>query len=1116
VAVVHRSRADVNNNSIRNLDAAGGGEVSAEDFFDCSTDPAHYGSLEQLQAQCASKPSPQKVMARKSRVLSRTGADAGSSSNNSREGSGSDSEDGDSGEDDGVGVASLSLLFDGDYSSGDEGNVSESGSDGGRAEEVEEAAVEADALFRDLDQELDDEEDEDIYLGPAAAVAPAAASVVILDGMTLSNGRMQVLDQPWRLERAQLLALQRRQLEVYGYHNTHVVAVLEMDDARFFRAQRLSVGQKGRRTMYVFATQTPGEAGNTTYALRTYQEWKSEFAVSKGYETGSANADSTSRNTFVRRWLQRRRQEQAEPASGSLLAMRCRNTNYARTSDAEQRRQDLDNSYRTLLKAQCVALHKQQNAHRDEVEEAERRGMEPPAPPSPDFARRKGGKGLFGRRRGSVRSDRDGNDSIYSPDVHLRSVSSFLATSPHSMAELLSKPPHGGGVGSRKLRTGIAPFVLESYCCVQLGSFFWSQEYLGLTADELVFIKPASRMGVSKRITLPLLSLKAVQSVDNCFLPFTLGDTRAFSVSTFSRVFLVLVQDGQLRDQWIDQLQDMIAETRDRTRLQSTGSYADNRHLDMLVKTKGYDVEADSHVLNARSFTTGSLCAYVDNREDAWPVCDIPFYLTHPHVLVQKLLRLAFRLAAAAADDIDMGDALSEKLWVDFLNGAALLQRVDMSIYDCAPSSQGSAAVDSAEEGQEAESEGAQPWEQQSALLDTSGPAQDWHETNSEDAKLSLLLNLYHVMVLHSFLVAGLPDSEDKYNSIFDNYCYEAFGDCFSIRELEALVLHRGLLSHASASTAYVMNNYMTGKKPAPASGGDLVSAESSSDSSSSTLAFKMVGLGASLSRVPGRLSRAVGLESGGHSLDSIADDEAFFFALSHNRDLRLLFVLNTGHRTLPSTVPIFTPHDLGAQLDRVAESVLHCCLSVGNVTMDDTEKEAVSSRSRSRSRTESAGNAAVPLAEGAGGQQQHALYLSGALPGAEGFLKLLSKMKVLFGGDDGDGPEATSMQRVVKAVRRRSQLQQLLSKAHQGGESEGEGGHDSALALLSRGMHFSGDRNFVAFMLQHVRAGSDLRAALAGSIRAHLPKTPAIKASKLAISSSKVAFRFLEESRAA
>ncbi len=52
---------------------------------------------------------------------------------------------------------------------------------------------------------------------------------------------------------------------------------------------------------------------------------------------------------------------------------------------------------------------------------------------------------------------------------------------------------------------------------------------------------------------------------------------------------------------------------------------------------------------------------------------------------------------------------------------------------------------------------------------------------------LSLQVNLYYIMLLHSFLVVGLPDKQQKFASICEKHHYEAFGDCFSLRTLRQI-----------------------------------------------------------------------------------------------------------------------------------------------------------------------------------------------------------------------------------------------------------------------------------------------------------------------------------------
>jgi hypothetical protein len=67
-------------------------------------------------------------------------------------------------------------------------------------------------------------------------------------------------------------------------------------------------------------------------------------------------------------------------------------------------------------------------------------------------------------------------------------------------------------------------------------------------------------------------------------------------------------------------------------------------------------------------------------------------------------------------------------------------------------------------------------------------------DTNSsDDDKLCLFLNLYHVMVIHATLVYGLPKTLSEWNRVFNRLSYECFGDVLTIAELEHRILKRGL-----------------------------------------------------------------------------------------------------------------------------------------------------------------------------------------------------------------------------------------------------------------------------------------------------------------------------------
>ena len=57
---------------------------------------------------------------------------------------------------------------------------------------------------------------------------------------------------------------------------------------------------------------------------------------------------------------------------------------------------------------------------------------------------------------------------------------------------------------------------------------------------------------------------------------------------------------------------------------------------------------------------------------------------------------------------------------------------------------------------------------------------------------LCMFLNLYHCMLIHAFLIMGLPSSMYKWSTFFRNCSYEAFGDIFSLAELEHCVIRNG------------------------------------------------------------------------------------------------------------------------------------------------------------------------------------------------------------------------------------------------------------------------------------------------------------------------------------
>jgi len=127
-------------------------------------------------------------------------------------------------------------------------------------------------------------------------------------------------------------------------------------------------------------------------------------------------------------------------------------------------------------------------------------------------------------------------------------------------------------------------------------------------------------------------------------------------------------------------------------------------------------------------------------------------YLDTPHILVARLLNLVLMLAdqatSSGSDDCEdflFGGGANETLqdsYTSFMNGVALLQRIDLS-----------------------------------AIAMT------------EEERLCLFLNLYHCMLLHGFLVVGVPNTSFKSTFFFNSCAYEAFGDVFTLSELRENVV---------------------------------------------------------------------------------------------------------------------------------------------------------------------------------------------------------------------------------------------------------------------------------------------------------------------------------------
>ena len=187
--------------------------------------------------------------------------------------------------------------------------------------------------------------------------------------------------------------------------------------------------------------------------------------------------------------------------------------------------------------------------------------------------------------------------SVGSDECRLK-MQAFLDNECHT-ANFLSR--HTSGVGSSRLRSGLPPMVLMDLVCVQLGNYFWSEECMGLTDDELIFIKPSGLLSSANRLRLPIGTIIGVKSVDPTAFPFQLrGPSRGIVISTFSRQFSILLPSATAVEGWMHHLRSMLEARQQQADVAALQSFPvfphsspqsqDSKkffHLDFFVKTSG-------------------------------------------------------------------------------------------------------------------------------------------------------------------------------------------------------------------------------------------------------------------------------------------------------------------------------------------------------------------------------------------------------------------------------------------------------------------------------------------------------------------------------------------------
>lgn len=325
----------------------------------------------------------------------------------------------------------------------------------------------------------------------------------------------------------------------------------------------------------------------------------------------------------------------------------------------------------------------------------------------------------------------------------------FLVGGTHTKSFLVREP--SGGVCSKRLKHGLPPFLLEDLVFVQEGNFYWSEQCIGIIEGELIFIKSSGRLSPVNRTRIPLRNIVGAHLVEPSLQPFTIPDVHFILICTFSRQIQIMIKGEISSNKWLKSLN---SSQRSMSVLVSSSKY-----LDLLVRPKGWHL-GDRVILNARSFTRCSLTLTATDKDSTTALLDSPVEL------IELLLKMAFVLCEAVNNesidnDVDevhnyqnnspskYGDMITrdpETLWLKFMDGVALLQAVDISKIDL-----------------------------------------------SSNEALCMFLNLFHVMLLHSYLVVGLPNSLSKWPALFNTCSYEAFGDIFSLAELEHNIIRAGM-----------------------------------------------------------------------------------------------------------------------------------------------------------------------------------------------------------------------------------------------------------------------------------------------------------------------------------
>lgn len=751
-------------------------------------------------------------------------------------------------------------------------------------------------------------------LTPQTPPPPSSSSTAAATGVVFSP-ELSVHTLPSRSDD------QRRSSLGFADALSHLVtAVIEVDELR-------KTSSNNRRVLYAFAV-FPREylAGNvlavsTQSVLRTYREWKDCLPVIKANKKQAA---------------------------------------YDRWSETEQRRWQLDDSYRYLL----------QDAEKNHATRTRLESFLVAAPHTDHFL------------EATILSSTQTTQAAHSPSFYR------LVQQLHELRDLTAAASAAvvGADGEKVASTVPLPAAsftamllsqLESNVCVRTGNFHWSQEHFSVTDTDVVLRRPGKRLGTIAKQTIPLTSVldvrplvapspssttaamaaaAAAAAASSSFheadamttthptLPIQLADLAGFVVTTFPRQYVVLVRGGDVaRDVWVQALQVAVgramataaaatdgggvrptslslsssassrrlstkpavaAAAADAAAGRETDSFSEKwsyaaaavpsaaasiasndalRAAFVAATSNGFEPQEllatppswqlnDRVILNARSFRLFEL--------HRWHFCDplLPFVSSaapmsmsyaelwrrqdSPVELVEWLLDLVLHIAhvstatagtvtnspsgstnssssssttastSNAASNAAASSLALSRAWMLFLDGVTLLQTLSLASMDLA----------------------------------------------SPEA-VAMFVNVFHLMLLHALLVLGPPTSLFKWQALFRNIAYEAFGDIFTLAELEHNIIKHRTHPARTARVAHIA----------------CIAVYSPSSTCVSPLPCTVIDM-----------SRP----SVNFIAKSFIPTSVYSFALQV-RDYRILFALNSASTSNLPYVPVYTPRHL-------------------------------------------------------------------------------------------------------------------------------------------------------------------------------------------------------------